>query len=186
MMEAVDAVNERAEARCWSARSATTSAASCAGKTVAVWGLAFKPKTDDIREAPALVLIDALLEAGVARCASTTPRPWPTSGAIYGDRLVYCDRPYGALEGADALAIVTEWNEFRNPDFEVMRRLHAPARSSSTAATSTTRRGWPRWASSTTASAVPRPRSPRPPRNGPSDGPRAAQPGSASCSPRSH
>ena len=54
---------------------------------------------------------------------STTPRRWPTSAQIYGERLVYCDRPYGALEQADALAIVTEWNEFRNPDFEVMRRL---------------------------------------------------------------
>ena len=57
------------------------------------------------------------------RCASTTPRRWPTSGRLYGDRLVYCDRPYGALERADALAIVTEWKEFRNPDFEVMARL---------------------------------------------------------------
>ena len=55
--------------------------------------------------------------------ASTTPRPCANVRAIYGDRLTYCDRPYGALEQADALAIVTEWNEFRNPDFEVMRRL---------------------------------------------------------------
>ena len=101
----------------------STSAATLEGKTVAVWGLAFKPRTDDIREAPALVLIDALLAAG-RRGPRPRPRgPAPTSAQIYGDRLTYCDRPYGALEQADALAIVTEWNEFRNPDFEVMRRL---------------------------------------------------------------
>ena len=92
------------------------------GKTVAVWGLAFKPKTDDIREAPALVLIDALLNAGVDLRVHD-PEALPNVRALYGDKLVYCDRPYGALEGADALAIVTEWNEFRNPDFSVMRRL---------------------------------------------------------------
>ena len=91
-------------------------------KTIAVWGLAFKPRTDDIREAPALVLIDALLQAG-RRCGSTTPSRSANVRDSYGDRLAYCDRPYGALEQADALAIVTEWNEFRNPDFEVMRRL---------------------------------------------------------------
>ena len=70
-----------------------------------------------------MTLIDALLADGVAARASTTPRRWPTSRQIYGDKLIYCDRPYGALEGADGLAIVTEWQEFRNPDFEVMRRL---------------------------------------------------------------
>ena len=90
---------------------------------MAVWGLAFKPRTDDVREAPSLALIDAL--AGRRR-APARPRSRgdpPTSAALYGDRLTYCDRPYGALEGADGLAIVTEWQEFRNPDFEVMRRL---------------------------------------------------------------
>ena len=121
-------------------------------------------KTDDIREAPALVLIDALLEAGVSLRVHD-PEAMANVRAIYGDRLVYCDRPYGALEGADALAIVTEWNEFRNPDFDGDAAPAATTRSSSTAATCTTRRGWPRWASPTTASAVPppRPRSPRSP-----------------------
>ena len=89
---------------------------------MAIWGLAFKPRTDDIREAPALVLIDALLAAGVALRVHD-PEALANVRAIYGDRLTYCDRPYGALEQADALAIVTEWNEFRNPDFEVMARL---------------------------------------------------------------
>jgi UDPglucose 6-dehydrogenase len=91
-------------------------------KTLAVWGLAFKPRTDDIRDAPSLVLIDALLAEGV-RLRVHDPEAMNNVKALYGDRLVYCDRPYGALEGADGLVIVTEWQEFRNPDFEVMRRL---------------------------------------------------------------
>jgi UDPglucose 6-dehydrogenase len=92
------------------------------GKTFAIWGLAFKPKTDDIREAPALSLIDSLLAAG-AHPRVHDPEAIPNVQALYGDKLTYCDRPYGALEQADALAIVTEWHEFRSPDFEVMYRL---------------------------------------------------------------
>jgi UDPglucose 6-dehydrogenase len=95
---------------------------SLAEKTLAVWGLAFKPRTDDIREAPALRLIEELLPEGV-QFRVHDPEALGNVRAIYGDRLVYCDRPYGAVEGADALAIVTEWQEFRRPDFEVMRRL---------------------------------------------------------------
>jgi UDPglucose 6-dehydrogenase len=91
-------------------------------KCLAVWGLAFKPKTDDIREAPALTLIDAMLGEGV-RLRVHDPEAIANVRRIYGDRLVYCDRPYGALEGADGLAIVTEWPEFRRPDFDLMRRL---------------------------------------------------------------
>jgi len=121
MMESVDAVNE-AQKAVMVHKILDYFGSEARGKSVAIWGLAFKPKTDDIREAPALVLIDALLEAGVALRVHD-PEALPNVRAIYGDRLVYCDRPYGALEGADALAIVTEWNEFRNPDFSVMRRL---------------------------------------------------------------
>src|SRR5262249_19552648 len=95
---------------------------SLAGKTLAVWGLAFKPRTDDIREAPSLVLIDAMLAAGV-KLRVHDPEATANVKAVYGDKLVYCDKPYGALEDADGLAIVTEWKEFHNPDFEVMRRL---------------------------------------------------------------
>ncbi len=91
-------------------------------KTLAVWGLAFKPRTDDVREAPSLALLDALLAEGV-QVRVHDPEAMANVRALYGDRLVYCDRPYGALEGADGLVIVTEWQEFRNPDFEVMRRL---------------------------------------------------------------
>jgi UDPglucose 6-dehydrogenase len=93
-----------------------------AGKAIAVWGLAFKPRTDDIRESPALTLIDSLLAAGVG-VRVHDPEAMANVRALYNDRLTYSDRPYGALEGADGLAIVTEWQEFRNPDFDVMRRL---------------------------------------------------------------
>src|SRR5262249_34794396 len=94
--------------------------ASLKEKCIAVWGLAFKPRTDDIRESPALALIDALLGDGV-RLRVHDPEAIANVRALYGDKLIYCDRPYGALEGADALAIITEWQEFRRPDFEIMR-----------------------------------------------------------------
>ena len=122
MMESVDAVNEaQKDVLVQKIRKHFT--ASSQGKTIAVWGLAFKPRTDDIREAPALVADRRPARRRALSSASTIPRRSPTSAQIYGDRLAYCDRPYGCLEQADALAIVTEWNEFRNPDFEVMRRL---------------------------------------------------------------
>ncbi|QDU63367.1 UDP-glucose 6-dehydrogenase [Planctomycetes bacterium Pan216] len=92
------------------------------GRTIAIWGLAFKPRTDDIREAPSLVLIDHLLKAG-AKVRVHDPEARENVKEIYGSRLTYCDRAYGTLEGADALAIVTEWNEFRNPNFDVMKAL---------------------------------------------------------------
>lgn len=90
------------------------------GKTFAVWGLAFKPRTDDIREAPALTLIDWLLQQG-ARVRVHDPEAMDNVRAIYGDRLEYGEQPQ-VLEGADALAINTEWTEFRHPDFEALRR----------------------------------------------------------------
>ena len=90
------------------------------GKTIAVWGLAFKPRTDDIREAPALVLIDGLLARG-AKLQVHDPEAMENVRAKYGDKLTYANTPLAALEGADALAIVTEWSEFRNPDFDSMR-----------------------------------------------------------------
>lgn len=91
-------------------------------KTIAVWGLSFKPRTDDIREAPSLTLIHRLLEVG-AEIRVHDPKAVPHVKKVFGEKLTYCDRAYGTLEGADALAIVTEWQEFRNPDFEIMRRL---------------------------------------------------------------
>jgi len=92
-----------------------------AGKRVAIWGLAFKPKTDDIREAPALTLIDHLLENG-AKVAVHDPEAMDNVKAIYGEKLTYGHTPMDVLEGADALAINTEWGEFRNPDFGEMKR----------------------------------------------------------------
>jgi UDPglucose 6-dehydrogenase len=92
-----------------------------ADKVIAVWGLSFKPRTDDIREAPSLVLIERLL-AAKARVRVHDPVAQEHVRAIYGDRLVYSPHHYDALDGADALAIVTEWNEFRNPDFAYMQR----------------------------------------------------------------
>lgn len=90
------------------------------GKKIALWGLAFKPRTDDIREAPSLVLIDDLLAAG-AEVAVNDPVAMEHVKDIYGDKLTYCDHHYDTLTQADALAIVTEWNEFRNPDFDFVK-----------------------------------------------------------------
>ena len=92
------------------------------GKTIAVWGLAFKPNTDDIREAPALVIIDELLQLGV-KVRAFDPEAMENVKVIYGDRITYCKTMYDTLEGADSLAIMTEWGEFRAPDFERMGTL---------------------------------------------------------------
>ena len=89
------------------------------GLTVAVWGLAFKPKTDDIREAPALVLIDRLLELG-ATVQVHDPEAMENVAKNYQGRIHLAPQPLDALDGADALAICTEWAEFRNPDFQEM------------------------------------------------------------------
>ncbi len=94
------------------------------GKTVAIWGLAFKPRTDDTREAPALTLIQALLEAGCKVCAHD-PEAIANVRAHFGETpgLTFTEHRYEALHDADALVIVTEWNEFRTPDFVTMKRL---------------------------------------------------------------
>lgn len=90
-----------------------------AGKTIALWGLAFKPNTDDVREAPARYLMEALWEAG-ATVRAYDPEAMDTTRAIYGDRdgLVYCESPQAAVEGSDALAIMTEWKLFQTPDLQ--------------------------------------------------------------------
>ncbi len=93
-----------------------------AGVTVAVWGLAFKAETDDVRESPALVVVDELLAAGAA-VRVHDPAALPTARRHLGDRVCYAAHAYEALEGAAALAIVTEWLEYRNPDFERIKRL---------------------------------------------------------------
>jgi UDPglucose 6-dehydrogenase len=90
------------------------------GRTLAVWGLSFKPQTDDMREAPAITLINELLENGVTVRAHD-PEAMKEARRHFGDRITYCDKPYQALEGADALILVTEWNEYRYPDFDRIR-----------------------------------------------------------------
>lgn len=86
------------------------------GKHFALWGLAFKPNTDDIREAPALYMIDAFIEEG-ATVTAFDPEAMPNVKNLIGDRITYAESQYEALKGADALVIATEWNEFRTPDF---------------------------------------------------------------------
>jgi UDPglucose 6-dehydrogenase len=95
---------------------------SLKGKRIAVWGLAFKPKTDDMREAPAVPLVHGLLAAGAA-VQAYDPEAMKVARSIFGAKIQYADNSYAALTGADALAIVTEWNEFREPDFVRMRKL---------------------------------------------------------------
>ena len=92
------------------------------GKTIAVWGLAFKPKTDDMREAPAIPIIKALLEKG-AKVQAHDPEAMPTAKGLFKSGVTYTSRNYEALKGADGLAILTEWQEFREPDFQKMRKL---------------------------------------------------------------
>ena len=92
------------------------------GKKFALWGLAFKPETDDIREAPALYIIDDLLAAG-AEVTVFDPEAIANVKALVGDKINYANDQYEALEGADALLIATEWSVFRNPDFEKMDEI---------------------------------------------------------------
>jgi UDPglucose 6-dehydrogenase len=87
------------------------------GKRFALWGLAFKPNTDDIREAPALYMIDALTEAG-ATVHAYDPEAMPNVKQVVGDKIDFAEGQYDALENADALIIATEWSEFRTPEFE--------------------------------------------------------------------
>lgn len=92
------------------------------GKTIAVWGLAFKPNTDDIREAPALTILARLLNKG-ARIKAYDPEAMENVRQVFGDKIEYSTSEYEAIQDADALAIVTEWNEFRNPDFDHMKKI---------------------------------------------------------------
>ena len=92
------------------------------GKSVAVWGLAFKAETDDMRESPAIPLIEGLLEAG-ARVSAYDPVAEGNAERIFGERIDYGENEYDVLDGADALVIVTEWLAFRNPDFAKMKTL---------------------------------------------------------------
>ncbi len=92
------------------------------GKTIGMWGLAFKPNTDDIREAPALYIIEELLEAG-AKIKAFDPEAMENVAKEYGDKIELVEKQYEAIENVDALAIITEWSVFRTPDFKRMQEL---------------------------------------------------------------
>jgi len=92
------------------------------GKKIAVWGLAFKPNTDDIREAPALYIIEALLKEG-ALIETFDPEAMPHVRQLFGDRIIFGANQYDILDGADAVVIATEWSVFRTPDFDKMNAL---------------------------------------------------------------
>jgi len=121
MMQSVDDVNE-AQKQVMIRKVQAHFGGALAGKTIAVWGLAFKPRTDDIREAPALVFIAAMLAAG-AKVRVHDPEAMANVREQLHDTISYSDKPYGALEGADALVLMTEWQEFRTPDFDLIKRL---------------------------------------------------------------
>jgi len=120
VVEAVERANERQK------RSLVPRIAAhlggLTGKVVAVWGLAFKPRTDDMRAAPALAVIEGLL-AGGATVRAYDPKAGPMARKLLDQRVTICERSYDAVEGADALAVVTEWNEFREPDFKRIKSL---------------------------------------------------------------
>jgi UDPglucose 6-dehydrogenase len=124
ILDAVERVNDAQKERLLAKIQAYFG--SLKGKTIAVWGLAFKPRTDDMREAPAIVIIEGLLAQG-ASVRAYDPEATETARCIFGDRITFCDKSYDALAGADALAVVTEWNTFREPDFDRMKeQLRAP------------------------------------------------------------
>jgi len=120
ILEAVEAVNTTQKTRLFA--KIKKHFGGVKGKTVAVWGLAFKPRTDDMREAPAIPLIEALVTAG-ATVQAYDPEAAKVARGIFGGKITYASSNYDALKGADCLAIVTEWSEFRRPDFERMRTL---------------------------------------------------------------
>jgi UDPglucose 6-dehydrogenase len=120
ILEAVEAVNERQKLRLLA--KVQKHFGSLKGKRLAVWGLAFKPRTDDMREAPSVPLIRGFLDGG-AVVQAYDPEAMEIARGIFGSKVSYADNSYAALTGADALVIVTEWNEFREPDFARMRKL---------------------------------------------------------------
>ncbi|MEZ5285269.1 MAG: UDP-glucose/GDP-mannose dehydrogenase family protein [Vicinamibacterales bacterium] len=121
ILKAVEAVNE-SQKRLLVKKIEQHFKGAIKGKTIAIWGLAFKPKTDDMREAPAVPIITSLLEKG-AKVQAYDPEAVKVAKGIFGTKITYARKGYDALKGADALAVVTEWHEFREPDFARMRKL---------------------------------------------------------------
>ena len=120
ILEAVEAVNKSQKSRL--VEKMMLHFKSLKGKTIAMWGLAFKPRTDDMREAPAVVIAKEVLSQG-GRVVAYDPQAEKTARVVMDKRVTYASGAYEALKGADGLAIVTEWNEFREPDFARIRAL---------------------------------------------------------------
>ena len=123
ILDAVEDVNEAQKLRLL-ARVDKMVGKNLKGKTIAVWGLAFKPRTDDMREAPAVPIIKGLLARG-AKVRAFDPEARESAKAIFKKSITYERNAYDALKGADALLVVTEWNEFREPDFKKMKKAMA-------------------------------------------------------------
>ena len=119
LLRSVERVNERQKR--WLVEKALKHFGSFAGKTFGVWGLAFKPRTDDMREAPAIAVVEGLVGNG-ARVRAHDPVASEVARRLFHDRIEIVAEPYAAAEGADALFLVTEWNEFRQPDLARLRR----------------------------------------------------------------
>ncbi|GAO01382.1 UDP-glucose/GDP-mannose dehydrogenase family protein [Anaeromyxobacter sp. PSR-1] len=123
LLRAVERVNERQKR--WLVEKAQKHFGSLAGRTFGVWGLAFKPRTDDMREAPAITVVEGLLAAGARVRAHDPVAAQVADGIFRGRGVTLVDEPYAAAEGADALLLVTEWNEFRQPDLGRLKQLMA-------------------------------------------------------------
>ena len=121
ILAAVDSVNN-SQKRVLSEKVVARFGEDLSGHKFALWGLAFKPKTDDMREAPAIVIAQELVKRGARICAHD-PEALETAREAIGDSIEYCDDPYLAADGASALLLITEWNEYRGPDFERLRSL---------------------------------------------------------------
>jgi UDPglucose 6-dehydrogenase len=121
ILEAVEAVNDRQKTRLVD-KLVDEFGPSLKGRTIALWGLAFKPRTDDMREAPAINIVNGILERG-GKVRAFDPAAHGVARRILGSRIAYARSAYDAVKGADALLLVTEWNEFREPDFARVKKL---------------------------------------------------------------
>ena len=121
IVQAVDKVNKRQKAN-FVSKIVNRFGEDLKGLTFAVWGLAFKPKTNDMREAPAIYVIEELLKRG-ALIRGFDPKAMDTAKQLFGDKILYAQNAYDALSGADAMLLLTEWNEFRRPDYDKMAKL---------------------------------------------------------------
>ncbi len=122
LLQAVDYINERQKRSM--VQKLKRALPTLVGKTIAIWGVSCKPRTDDVREAPAITVIEALLRE-YAKVRAYDPEAIPNARKVFGDRIAYCDSAYDAIDGADALVVLTEWDEFREPNFGRMKELLA-------------------------------------------------------------